>query len=140
MPKQRQAITLVEILVVIGIIAILVMLLLPAVQLMRETARKTTCQNNLRQTGIAIRTHESVKGTLPPGWSANAAGDTGWGWATFILPHLEQQYSSESATGPQSDSADEGMGGTPRGPRDSGNLRQQRGGPPPWAGGTIRRP
>jgi type II secretory pathway pseudopilin PulG len=140
---------LVEVLVVIGIIAILVVLLLPAVQLAREAARKTHCQNNVRQVGIALKTHESVRGTLPAGWSAKEADDSGWGWAAMILPYLEQQSASDYYTdGADSDTGngwtrahgrdrDEDEGDDDDGDDhgdddDSGNGRGKS---PPWAGG-----
>jgi type II secretory pathway pseudopilin PulG len=123
-PKRRSGVTLVELLVVVGVVAILVVLLLPAVQLAREAARKTQCQNHIRQIGIAVRAHESVNGVLPAGWSADSAEQTGWGWATMILPYLEQQYVPAAAS--QTDDGAPGAG------RDGGTRRR---GPPPWAGG-----
>jgi len=66
-PTQRNGFTLVELLVVIGVIGILVSLLLPAVQSVRESARRVTCQNNLRQAGLAIALYESTFQELPPG-------------------------------------------------------------------------
>jgi len=87
--------TLIELLVVISIIAILIALLLPAVQQAREAARKSQCQSNLKQVGIALHSyHENAK-CLPPGWLGvtgtvpDANGPTGWGWASHLLPQLE---------------------------------------------------
>lgn len=91
----RRAFTLVELLVVIAIIGVLVGLLLPAVQAVRESSRRSSCGNNLKQVGLGVQTHADAKRKLPQGYASafDAAGaDTGpgWGWASFILPHLEQ--------------------------------------------------
>ena len=91
--KQKQrGFTLVELLVVIAIIGILIALLLPAVQAAREAARRVNCTNNLKQVGLAVHIHHDSLGHLPAGWSATSTinGSTGWGWASAILPHMEQ--------------------------------------------------
>ena len=97
---KRKAFTLVELLVVIAIIAMLVTLLLPAVQSAREAARMNTCKNNLKQIGLAALNHESAQTHLPAGgwrydWTADT--DRGFGaeqpgtWTFNILPFIEEQ-------------------------------------------------
>ena len=101
--RTRNGFTLVELLVVIGI---LVGMLLPAVQQVREAARRASCANNMRQLGLALHNFESANQHFPPGFSStpttngnvpsgvfinpetwNAA--PGWGWAAFLLPFME---------------------------------------------------
>jgi prepilin-type processing-associated H-X9-DG protein len=83
-------------LVVISIIAVLVALLLPAVQQAREAARRVKCHNNLMQLGLALRTYETAHGCLPPGSVdvnrpvANDGKGYQFGWIVQVLPHLEQ--------------------------------------------------
>ena len=96
----QRAFTLVELLVVIAIIGVLVALLLPAIQAAREAARRSTCQNHLRQLGVGILNHENGKGHLPSGGWGNAwvaDKDRGSGedqpgsWIYSILPYIEGQ-------------------------------------------------
>lgn len=87
----RTGFTLVELLVVIAIIGILIGMLMPAVQSVREAARRTQCRNNLKQLGLALHNFHSGHMYFPPGWRADTdAGVPGWGWNSYILPFLEQ--------------------------------------------------
>lgn len=89
MTRKRRGFTLVELLVVIAIIGILVALLLPAVQMAREAARRMECANNLKQIGIALHTYHTAHEVLPYGSDYLNGGKSTW--AMMILPQLEQQ-------------------------------------------------
>lgn len=110
--RRRPAFTLIELLVVMALIGVLVALLLPAVQQAREAARRSQCQNNLRQFGLALHNYHDSHAIFPPAYVANpyesgsiegvdfldgnANGSSGIAWGTLLLAQLEQQQVADS--------------------------------------------
>src|SRR5262245_45025945 len=97
-PPPLRGFTLVELLVVIAIIGTLVALLLPAVQAARETSRRASCLNNLKEIGVAIQLYHDARRILPPGGVSTGpccSTESYSSWPISILPYLEQKNLSE---------------------------------------------
>jgi prepilin-type N-terminal cleavage/methylation domain-containing protein len=93
-PIGRKGLTLIELLVVVAIVAILIALMLPAIQKARESSRKTCCANNLKQIGLAMHGYMLNHNELPPGYRSKVLpdhddGGPGWAWGAMILPFME---------------------------------------------------
>ena len=95
LPEQRPGFTLVELLVVVAIIGVLVALTIPAVNSVREGARRTACTNKLRQLVLAADNHHAAKGVYPPGRFLGKFGSgqdsRAWSWLAMSLPYMEEQ-------------------------------------------------
>jgi prepilin-type N-terminal cleavage/methylation domain-containing protein/prepilin-type processing-associated H-X9-DG protein len=89
--RSRHAFTLVELLVVIAIIGVLVALLLPAIQAARESSRRSSCANNLKQLGDGLHGYLTLRTTFPPGVEQKCYRCDAWNWHALILDHIEEK-------------------------------------------------
>jgi len=113
MNVRRHGFTLIELLVVITVAAMLIALLLPAVQQVREAARRAQCRNNLKQIGLALHAYHEINGTLPINWGEGIYNDAdrGHSWLAMLLPQLDQTplygriLFEEPLTHPENDAA-----------------------------------
>lgn len=108
---RRNGFTLVELLTVIAILSVLLALLLPAVQVARESARRSTCLNNLKQIGLGLHRYHGLLGAFPPGMRRHVLMNRpSTPWQVLILPHVEEQALYDRI-GPIENASDPGYGG-----------------------------
>jgi prepilin-type processing-associated H-X9-DG protein len=92
---SRNGLTVLELLVISAVLSGLISLVVPAIQASREAARNIQCEDHLRQIGLALHRHCDSDEKLPPGWHINPDAATAFGWATFLLPDLEESNLSD---------------------------------------------
>jgi prepilin-type N-terminal cleavage/methylation domain-containing protein/prepilin-type processing-associated H-X9-DG protein len=124
-PSRRTAsaaFTLIELLVVIAILGLLIALLLPALQSAREASRRTQCQNNLKQVGVALHSHVALIGGFPPhGFTSDSQGGTGLSWWVPTLPFIDQVSISDRL-----ESSSGNPGWLPLSPQNAATLKGVR--------------